>query len=73
MTTKPKALLFDLGGVIVPWVGMEALAEFNHITRSKVSDRFDASDAFRAFERGHLKHVLQRPACPTPTRYIGRI
>lgn len=53
MTIKPKALLFDLGGVIVPWVGMEALAAFNNITRAEVSDRFDASEVFRAFERGH--------------------
>ena len=49
---KPKVLLFDLGGVIVPWVGMEALAAFNNITRAEVSDRFDASEVFRAFERG---------------------
>ena len=53
MPNKPKILLFDLGGVIVPWVGMEALAELNGITRAQVSDRFDASDIFRAFERGH--------------------
>ena len=52
MTNNPKILLFDLGGVIVPWVGMEALAAHNNITRAEVSDRFDASDVFRAFERG---------------------
>ena len=51
MIQKPKALLFDLGGVIVPWVGMEALAAYNNITRAEVSDRFDASDVFREFER----------------------
>jgi len=27
MANKPKLLLFDLGGVIVPWVGFEALSE----------------------------------------------
>lgn len=53
MTPKPKILLFDLGGVIVPWVGMEALAAHNNIPRAEVSDRFDASETFRAFERGH--------------------
>ena len=54
---KPKALLFDLGGVIVPWVGMEALADFNNITRAEVSDRFDASEVFRAFERGRASEA----------------
>lgn len=54
---KPKILLFDLGGVIVPWVGMEALAAFNNITRPEVSDRFDASEIFRAFERGHASEA----------------
>ena len=57
MTTKPKVLLFDLGGVIVPWVGMEALAAFNNITRAEVSDRFDDSEIFRAFERGHASEA----------------
>ncbi len=56
MTNKPKVLLFDLGGVIVPWVGMEALAVSNGISRAEVSDRFDNSDVFRAFERGHASH-----------------
>jgi len=57
VTNKPKALLFDLGGVIVPWVGMEALAAFNNITRAEVSDRFDDSEIFRAFERGHASEA----------------
>lgn len=55
--SQPKALLFDLGGVIVPWVGMEALADFNSITRAEVSDRFDASEIFRAFERGRASEA----------------
>ena len=57
MTPKPQTLIFDLGGVIVPWVGMEALAAHNNITRAEVSDRFDASEAFRAFERGHASEA----------------
>jgi len=57
MTPKPKILLFDLGGVIVPWVGMEALAAHNNITRAEVSDRFDASEIFRAFERGQASEA----------------
>ena len=57
MPPKPKILLFDLGGVIVPWVGMEALAAHNNITRAEVSDRFDASEIFRAFERGQASEA----------------
>lgn len=56
-THLPKVLLFDLGGVVVPWVGMEALAAFNGLTRAEVSDRFDGSEIFRAFERGHASHA----------------
>jgi len=52
MTHKPKILLFDLGGVIVPWVGMEALAGYSRITREEVADRFAASEVSGAFERG---------------------
>jgi len=39
---RPKILLFDLGGVIVPWVGLEALADLNKITRDEVAERFNA-------------------------------
>jgi len=48
----PKILLFDLGGVIVPWVGTEALAAANHITREQVALRFDSSEILCAYERG---------------------
>ena len=57
MPPKPKVLIFDLGGVIVPWVGMEALAESNGLTRADVSDRFDDSALFRKFERGHASEA----------------
>ena len=53
----PKVLLFDLGGVIVPSIGMEVLAEYNDITRAEVSDRFDASEVYRAFERGRASEA----------------
>ena len=46
MALKPKILLFDLGGVIVPWVGMEALAKTNDISQREVSKRF-ASNCFQ--------------------------
>ena len=49
---KPKILLFDLGGVIVPWVGTEALAASNNITHEQVAERFDSSKILSAYERG---------------------
>ena len=52
MTPKPKILLFDLGGVIVPWVGTDALAKSNNISRDEVTKRFEGSEVFYAFERG---------------------
>lgn len=49
---KPKVLLFDLGGVIVRWVGLEALAEMAGLTREDVVSRFAASEIFNAYETG---------------------
>jgi len=57
MPHKPKILLFDLGGVIVPWVGMEALAGYSDITREEVADRFAASAVSHAFERGLISEA----------------
>jgi len=57
MAVKPKILLFDLGGVIVPWVGIEALAEFNDIPHEEVSDRFARNEIFRDFERGQASEA----------------
>ena len=54
---RPKILLFDLGGVIVPWVGLEALADLNKITRDEVAERFNESEVFSAFERGNANEV----------------
>lgn len=53
--TPPKALLFDLGGVVLPWVGPEALAASHGITRAQVVDRFENSDIFNAYERGEIE------------------
>lgn len=50
--STPKVLLFDLGGVIVRWVGLEALGEITGLSREAVSDRFAASDVFRDYEIG---------------------
>ena len=49
---NPKILMFDLGGVINPWVGIEALMEYSGLTREEVADRFAASKYGGAFERG---------------------
>ena len=54
---KPKILLFDLGGVIVPWVGLEALADLNNLTRTEVAERFNASAVFNDFERGQASEA----------------
>lgn len=49
---KKDILLFDLGGVIVPWVGLDALAEKNNLSRDAVIDRFARSDIAHAYETG---------------------
>ena len=44
--------MFDLGGVIVRWVGIDALAQLTGLTRETVTNRFSASDIFSAYEIG---------------------
>jgi len=53
---SPKVLLFDLGGVILPWVGPEALAASHGLTRAQVIDRFEGSEIFNAYERGEVEN-----------------
>jgi putative hydrolase of the HAD superfamily len=48
----PKVLLFDLGGVIVRWVGFEELAHMTGQSRDKVGAQFAASPIFQAYETG---------------------
>lgn len=55
--TPPKVLLFDLGGVVVPWVGPELLAASHGLTRDAVMARFAGSDIFNAYERGHATNA----------------
>ena len=50
---KPKVFLFDLGGVIVRWVGLDALADITGLTREDVSSRFASSQTFSDYEIGH--------------------
>ena len=44
--------MFDLGGVIVNWVGIDAIAQLTGLTREAVTNRFSASDIFSAYEIG---------------------
>ena len=55
MANKPKLLLFDLGGVIVPWVGFEALSESTGLTREDIAAKFEQSDVFSAYECGRVE------------------
>lgn len=50
--SHPKALLFDLGGVIVRWVGLEELAKISGLNRDGVVARFANSPTFNAYEVG---------------------
>lgn len=52
MPQPPKALLFDLGGVIVRWTGIEALMNIKALTRAQVLERFAQSDVLSAYEIG---------------------
>lgn len=55
---KPKVLLFDLGGVIVRWVGLDALAAITGLNREIVITHFAESDIFQAFETGQCDDDL---------------
>jgi len=50
---QPKVLLFDLGGVIVRWTGLEDLSALTGLTHDEVLATFAASDTFRAYETGY--------------------
>lgn len=48
----PKVLLFDLGGVIVRWTGMEALSQMTGLKREKIAEKFSGSSVFSDYEIG---------------------
>ena len=52
MNDGVEALLFDLGGVVVPWVGIDAIAD--HIGRSPavIHEQFNASEVLRGYRLG---------------------
>lgn len=45
-------LVFDLGGVVVPWVGFEAIAEMTGLSREIIDHRFGSDPALSQFETG---------------------
>lgn len=54
LPNKPKLLLFDLGGVVVPWVGFEALAASKGISRKAIVEIFEANKIFADYECGRI-------------------
>lgn len=63
--TDYKVLLFDLGGVIVPWRGIEALIAHTQASRAEIINLLTHSDIFNAYETGQcddrvfLKEMVQ--------------
>lgn len=55
--TKP-VLLFDLGGVVVPWIGLEALAERESTDREAIVEKFAQLDVFNAYEIGECENEV---------------
>ncbi len=49
---QPKILLFDLGGVIVPWIGLDELARMTGLSREEVLNRFASNPIFLQYETG---------------------
>lgn len=47
-----KVLLFDLGGVIVPWVGIDALEKLTGLSRAQVTKHFSNNAILSAYEIG---------------------
>ena len=48
----PKVLLFDLGGVIVPWVGMMELSRITGLSESDIAAKGFSSKIAKAYEVG---------------------
>ncbi len=49
--SKP-VLVFDLGGVVVPWIGFEALASMTGLDRETIDRRFQTDPALHDYETG---------------------
>ncbi|MEP6341976.1 MAG: HAD family phosphatase [Maricaulaceae bacterium] len=52
VVTHPKVLLFDLGGVIVPWVGMIELSRLTGRSETELSRLAKRSNLFMSYEVG---------------------
>ena len=50
--TLPKVLLFDLGGVIVPWVGIIELSRITGLSEADILEKASKSDIFSTYEIG---------------------
>ena len=50
--TPQKVLLFDLGGVIVPWVGIVELSRITGLSEADILTKASKSDIFSAYEIG---------------------
>lgn len=55
---KVEILLFDLGGVIVPWVGIEALENLTSLTRDHIIYQFSSNSVLRKYEIGNCDDDL---------------
>ncbi|WP_298916578.1 HAD family phosphatase [uncultured Algimonas sp.] len=71
-------LLFDLGGVVVPWVGMEALADRAGMSVEDARAHFEQSDILKGYQRGasrdaaFLDALSQRFALDAPRTVLAR-
>lgn len=52
MTDGIDVLLFDLGGVVVPWVGIDAIADQVGHSPAVIRDRFESSDILHGHQIG---------------------
>ena len=57
-------LLFDLGGVVVPWVGFESIAAMTGLDREVIDHGFEAEAAVRDYELGHIPDAAFCEALP---------
>lgn len=48
----PKVILFDLGGVVVRWVGIQALSDLTGLSTVQIIEIFKSSQIGNQFERG---------------------
>ncbi len=52
--SQPAALMFDLGGVIVPWVGMDGMAKLTQRSRNNILSFFGSDNPNTLYETGEI-------------------